>query len=124
MKGAQIFNGTTDSTSKFPCPFCEIPFNLAGLKKIENKHLIEFKQTLDKEWSYCDRNLGARSLEANQNSCNREKGYIHKPLFPFIPYQKNIPDSLHMNWIRIKDRLIELFVNRLNILDLQFQQSR
>lgn len=126
LKGTSITHGTTDATSKYPCPFCTISFNLASEKSITESKVAQFRQTLNTDWSYCNKELGARSHEefeecAKKDTVEQRKGYDKKPIFSFLPFQKSLPDMLHMNLIRIAERLLENFIRELDIHDHIYQ---
>ena len=72
---------------------------------------------MSKQWSLSDLNLGARNLE-QISKCAKSKQYNCKkePLFPFIPLDHVVIDTLHL-FLRISDNLIELLIRELKRQD-------
>ena len=70
-----------------------------------------------KQWSMTDLSLGARNL-AQISQCAKTKQFNCKnnPLFPFIPLDHVVIDTLHL-LLRISDNLIELLIRQLRRLD-------
>ena len=71
----------------------------------------------NKQWSMTDLSLGARNL-AQISQCAKSKQFNCKnnPLFPFIPLDHVVIDTLHL-FLRISDNLIELLIRQLRRLD-------
>lgn len=73
-------------------------------------------------WSIQDQSKGARTIEEIQEKCKLGKtsksrfNCCHPPMFPFIPIERVIIDSLHL-FLRIADVLINLLIRDLRILD-------
>ena len=79
--------GIYDATSKYPCTFCTIGFNLVNKKKVNAADIDLFKQTLEKEWSYIDIEKGARTHEESSicvNKTNIDDKYINLFLTVFL----------------------------------------
>ena len=74
------------------------------------------------EWSITDPEKGARTIEEIQTKCklgkrNKERfSCCRSPIFPFIPIERVVIDSLHL-FLRIGDVLINLLIRDLNIKD-------
>ena len=73
-------------------------------------------------WSIQDQPKGARTVEEITEKCKLGKtsknrfNCCHPPMFPFIPMDQVIIDSLHL-FLRIADVLINLLIRDLRILD-------
>ena len=120
MKFLAIVCGIEAATSKHSCIWCEVPK--------DERHNMNLK------WSMNDTQYGARTIEEissmAQLSKNNKNRYNckHKPIFPFIPINYVVIDTLHM-FLRIMDVLINLLIRDIRILDgqnntniMQYQQ--
>ena len=73
-------------------------------------------------WSIQDGSKGARTIEEIKEKCKLGKtsrnrfNCCHPPMFPFIPIERVVIDSLHL-FLRIADVLINLLIRDLRILD-------
>ncbi|CAH3140038.1 unnamed protein product [Pocillopora meandrina] len=82
------------------------------------------RHDIQRVWSLSNSAQGARSLEEissfakSKNQCTKSKQFICKnnPLFPFIPLDHVVIDTLHL-LLRISDNLIELLIRQLRRLD-------
>jgi len=71
----------------------------------------------NKQWSLTDLKLGARNLEEISKYAKSKKyNCKHDPLFPFIPLDHVVIDTLHL-FLRISDNLIELLIRELRRMD-------
>lgn len=74
------------------------------------------------EWSLTDTTKGARTIEeiaekAKLSKTNKQRyNCCRKPVFPFIPLQRVVIDSLHL-YLRISDVLINLLIQDLRVSD-------
>ena len=98
MKAHSMCFGISDATSRYPCPYCTIKFNLAksryncsgGAQRLELDIQL-FRENLVKEWSYCNKNQGARSHKEaevclRRNTVDKIKGYVNLPIFDFVEF--------------------------------------
>ena len=101
MKFLAVICGVEAATSEYACVWCKCP-------KCQ-------RWDMSLEWSITDPAKGARTIEVIA-----EKGKLGKtsknrfncsqaPMFPFIPIQRVVIDSLHL-FLRIADVLINLLI--------------
>ncbi|KAL9970448.1 hypothetical protein ACROYT_G022824 [Oculina patagonica] len=101
--------GLGAATAIHPCIWCKCPL----YDKYDERN----------EWSLHDKSKGARSIEEMQQQLNirsrsgERYNVKHSPLFPSIPLDHVVIDSLHL-FLRISDTLINLL-----ILELQRQDA-
>ena len=95
--------GVGDVNQDYACIWCKCP----RLQRWDT----------NKQWSMTDLSLGARNL-AQISQCAKSKQFNCKnnPLFPFIPLDHVVIDTLHL-FLRISDNLIELLIRQLRRLD-------
>lgn len=92
----------------YPCIWCKCPL----YDKYDGR----------KEWSLTDVSKGARSIEEIQQQVNTRSRTVekynskHAPLFPSIPIDHVVIDSLHL-FLRISDNLINLVIQELRRQD-------
>ena len=92
--------GLGAATSTYPCIWCKCP--------------LYDKYDGTKSWSLLDSCKGARSVEeikekSKPRSCGERYNVKHCPLFPSIPLDHVVIDSLHL-FLRISDNLINLLI--------------
>ena len=100
--------GLGAATSTYPCIWCKCP--------------LYDKYDGTKSWSLLDSCKGARSVEeikekSKPRSYGERYNVKHSPLFPSIPLDHVVIDSLHL-FLRISDNLINLL-----ILEIRRQDS-
>ena len=74
--------------------------------------LKDLRWDMDKSWSIYDVSLGARSTLQLSKKYNMSKA----PLFPFIPLDHVVIDTLHL-FLRLPDQLINLLIQELQRKD-------
>ena len=75
------------------------------------------RHDINKVSSIMDTEFGTRTLnEIRDNSKSKKCNCIHAPLFPFIPLNHIIIDSLCL-YLRICDNLIQLLIRQLKVCD-------
>lgn len=100
--------GIEAANARYSCIWCTCPS--------EDRHDIS------KEWSFRDKDKGARTIEDIQRLAALKKrgsvkfGCARQPIFPSIPIDHVIPDVLHL-FLRICDVLINLLILELRRLD-------
>ncbi len=100
--------GIGAAISKYPCIWCECP--KASL------------YDASKEWSLTDIRKGARTVESMTNLAKRRgnveanKSCKHEPLWPTIPIENVVIDTLHL-FLRITDNLQNLLILELRQQD-------
>lgn len=93
--------GLGAATASHPCIWC--------------KCQLYDKYNGRKEWSLSDTSKGARSIQEIQQTLNQRSRTVercnvkHSPLFPSIPLDHVVIDSLHL-FLRISDNLINLLI--------------
>ncbi|XP_028513133.1 uncharacterized protein LOC114574525 [Exaiptasia diaphana] len=97
---------------------------VCGLGKANQEHACIWckcprmqRYNTTKEWSISNTKMGARTLkEISSYSKSKKCNCIAHPLFPFIPIDHVIIDTLHL-FLRISDNLIELLIRELRRQD-------
>lgn len=79
------------------------------------------RHDMDRPWSLTDTNLGARTIEENEQLSKEPRSkkrfnVSRAPLFPTIPLTNAVIDNLHM-FLRVFDVLIRLLVDELKRQD-------
>ena len=100
--------GIEAANSEHACVWCKCPKSQRGDMKME--------------WSLTDQSRGARTIdeitEKSKLGKRNKSRYncCHIPLFPFIPIDHVVIDTLHL-FLRISDNLIDLLIRDLRIQD-------
>ena len=100
--------GVEAANAEHACVWCKCPKNQ--------------RWDMSLTWSIQDQSKGARTVEEIKDKCKLGKtskkrfNCCHPPIFPFVPIQRVIIDSLHL-FLRIADVLINLLIRDLRILD-------
>ena len=102
--------GINAANSMYPCLWC----------KCCKTQFNDFEQ----DWSFVDPKKGARRLAEAQelfqaSNGNKEKkfGYINPAIIDFIDFDMCVVDMLHL-FMRICDKLIELLLSRIRLIDM------
>ena len=99
LKFLAIACGIESATATYACIWCKYP--------------SYERHDMSKKWSITDTQKGARTTEEivayHTNSKSRRFGCLHPPLFPTIPIDQVIPDTLHL-FLRITDVLFNLLI--------------
>ena len=87
LKFLAIACGIESATATYSCIWCKCPSSE--------------RYNMSKNWSITDtQNGGARTIEEivsfHTKSKNKRYGCLHPPLFPTIPIEHVIPDTLHL----------------------------
>jgi len=108
MKFLATVCGIEQANAKYSCIWCKCP--------------TERRSDITLEWSVTDTAKGARTIEEIEESSKLGKrnknrfSCCQKPIFPFIPIERIVIDSLHL-FLRIADVLINLLIRDLVIKD-------
>ena len=108
MKFLATVCGIEQANAKYSCIWCKCP--------------TEKRSDMSLEWSITDPEKGARTIEEIQTKSklgkrNKDRfSCCQSPIFPFIPIERVVIDSLHL-FLRIGDVLINLLIRDLNIRD-------
>ena len=108
LKFLAIVCGIEAANADHACIWCKCPKDL--------------RSDMTKQWSIKDQTKGARTIEEITTMSKLGKrnpsrhNCSHKPLFPFVPIERVIIDSLHM-FLRISDTLTNLLIRDLVIQD-------
>jgi hypothetical protein len=112
LKFLALIYGINNANSKFPCVWCTCPKDCFS--------------DIKKEWSIQHCEKGARKIEnaidimnkqiKKKDIVNERMGQVAEPIITFIEFSKCIVDLLHL-LLRISDRLIDLFIKRLEYYD-------
>ena len=107
MKFLALVCGIDSATADFSCVWCKCPRT--------------DRWDMSKDWSVFDSLKGARTIEeiagyAAKPKSRQRFNCSRKPLFPFIPIDHVIIDSLHL-FLRVSDLLINLFIEELRRQD-------
>lgn len=100
--------GIEAANAEYACVWCKCPRSQRGDMKLE--------------WSLTDQSKGARTIEEIKEKSKlgkRNKSRFNccqAPLFPFIPIDHVVIDTLHL-FLRISDNLIDLLIRDLRIQD-------
>ena len=104
-----LCTGLEAANSKFACVWCKCP--------------SEDRYDVTKSWSVTNTGEGARTINEIQELArlpkskkNEKYGCIQQPVFPSIPVDHIIPDTLHL-FLRVSDVLINLLIRELRRLD-------
>ena len=104
-----IVTGIDSASSDHACIWCKC-------KKDE-------RCDIQRGWSLCDKNKGARTTDENMELAQRPRSrkeynvsHTHKPLFPSIPLTHVVIDNLHL-FLRTSDVLIDLLIVELRRQD-------
>jgi hypothetical protein len=101
-----ILKGINAANAIFPCVWCKCPQKTADINI---------------EWSIINATKGARSNEdarehVAKQTIQERKGYNKIPILDCIEFSKVIVDHFHL-FLRISDKLQELLVKKINLLD-------
>ena len=109
LKFLALCTGLEAANSKFACVWCKCP--------------SEDRYDVTKSWSVTNTGEGARTINEIQELArlpkskkNEKYGCIQQPVFPSIPVDHIIPDTLHL-FLRVSDVLINLLIRELRRLD-------
>ena len=109
LKFLALCGGIEAANSRFACVWCKCP--------------SEDRFDVTKEWSVRDIDKGARTINEIQTLAKLPKsrkdkkyGCVRQPVFPYIPVDHIIPDTLHL-FLRVTDVLINLLIRDLRRLD-------
>ena len=80
------------------------------------------KKDFSKVWSIKGRSLEKSLVHIEKRTIEGRKGYINKPIFPFISFHESVVDLLHLT-LRITDKLFKLLIYRLEELDATFSTN-
>ena len=95
--------GVGAANGDYACIWCKRP-------KLQRHYINKVSSIMDPEF-------GTRTLnEIRDNSKSKKCNCIHAPLFPFIPLNHVIIDSLRL-YLRICDNLIQLLIWQLKVCD-------
>jgi hypothetical protein len=107
-----ILKGINAANAIFPCVWCKCPQKMADINQ---------------EWSIVDGTKGARSDNDSRELIDKQtiherKGYKEAPILNCIPFSKVIFDHFHL-FLRISDKLQDLLVKKINLLDAPFMPN-
>ena len=108
LKFLAIVCGIEAANAEYACVWCKCP--------------KDKRDDMTMEWSLTDVSKGARTIEeiseksALGKHSKERYNCCHTPMFPFIPIQRVIIDTLHL-FLRISDNLTDLLIRDLRIQD-------